>query len=174
MEPIAALASHEIISLHWAMHTSFADYVLTLPDGRRVTAEGATCTEQGQVVFPRAQMGSQSDPASPGALFPFRGEVEFIGHHGMLRLLIADPDLRVSGDGTAVLSVRGDEAADSRVDMVTLANPALTTAASDSPGTWLTFADVRLTADGTDFFFDRYRAGTPFAQVSIELGAPTT
>lgn len=123
-------------SLRWGIKTSLLRYVRDMPDGRVEAANGAAAVEGGFVF------------GSAGGL-AFRGTVTLTGHHGMMRVVIADPAFVQTASGWSL----------------EIADP-------DEPGTRLRFATINafdaeratgtaLTTDGADLFFGPYTAGTP-------------
>lgn len=66
--------------LHWPVKRSLVDYVRAQPDGRVEAGDGAREVD-GAFVFAAAGSGR------------FRGRVVLTAHHGMLRVVLADPSL---------------------------------------------------------------------------------
>jgi hypothetical protein len=98
-----------------------------------------------------------ADHAVTGSILSFTGDVRFSGHHGMLFVRIADPQVRLHGDGTGSLSIRipRDETPDGpRMHFVDFRLDI-----HDGVGH---ATAVRLAADAIDVFNDVYPAGEPF------------
>lgn len=121
--------------LAWSVKDSFVGYVRGMTDGR-IVLEGAT--DLGEAFgFPATDTPDR-----------FSGRVTFSGHHGMMRVVIAEPWIEPAADAW----------------MLSIADP-------DDPGQRLPFARIArfdgatasgttLTADGADLFFGPYREGT--------------
>ena len=123
-------------ALAWAVKDSLLRYVRGMPDGR-VELTGVT-EQDGLFLFPATDAG-------PGR---FTGSITLLGHHGMMRVVIADPQITPTSEG-ATLSI---------------ADP-------DDPELRLVFARIArfdgrratgtvLTDDGADLFFGPYGDGT--------------
>lgn len=122
-------------ALVWAVKRSLLGYVRGMRDGA-ITAD----------------RGAHEDPA--GFVFPgddraFTGRVTFIGHGGMMRVVLADPALVPDGDKW-MLEIADPDDETQRLPFAEVA------AFDGSTGT-----RVSLTADGADLFFGPYEAGTP-------------
>ena len=124
-------------ALAWAVKASLVGYVERMPDGR-IELDGATRTDAG-FIFPVVD-------ADAGR---FTGSVTFLGHNGMMRVVIADPWVTRDGGG-AVLSIADPDDPRARLDFARSASfdGRIATATT-------------LTADGADLFFGPYTAGTP-------------
>lgn len=131
-------------ALVWAVKTSLVGYVRRMPDGR-VELDGTTETD-GAFAFPAAD----ADTAT------FTGSVAFLGHNGMMRVVIADPWLTREGQG-AVLSIADPDDPSIRLDFARIAR----FDGRQATGT-------TLTADGADLFFGPYVEGTPLDDPRIE------
>lgn len=141
-------------ALQWSVHEGFVDYVTGLPDGRIAVSDPATRDRTNSIRFPIALPGD-------GSRVAFAGSVEFVGHGGMLSVLMAEPVVARRAD-RIVMSIVDDDVVDTRTDVVSLNG--LQAAGSD-----LVFNEVALTAEGAELFFGQYAQGTPFAPVLIRL-----
>ncbi|WP_413319020.1 HtaA domain-containing protein [Agrococcus sp. 1P02AA] len=123
-------------ALVWGIKASLLAYVRGMPDGA-VAASGGALETPGGFRFPAV-----------GPL-AFAGAVTLTGHHGMLRIVVADPSIVEAAAGWAL----------------EIADP-------DAPAGRLRFAALEcfdgasasgaaLTEDGADLFFGPYEAGTP-------------
>jgi hypothetical protein len=150
--------------LTWGIKLSFLQYIGRMPDGQGMVWRGAHPTETGEMVFEPDLEGS---PRLGGAVhsLPFRGDVRFAGHHGMLYVRIADPLVVIEGGG-GELSILDpwSAGAEPRLTLVNLANT--THARIDGFDVW-TSKDVRLSSQATALFNDAYPAGEPFETLTI-------
>lgn len=131
-------------ALVWPIKGSLIGYVRGMSDGR-VELDGGAQERDGAFVFPAAD--------APGQ---FAGSVTFLGHNGMMRVLIADPWLRADGSG-AVLSIADPDDPSTRLDFARIA----TFDGRAASGT-------TLTGDGADLFFGPYVEGTVLDDPRIE------
>ncbi|WP_439030567.1 HtaA domain-containing protein [Gordonia terrae] len=90
--------------LLWGIKHSFVDYIARMPDGQSSISGGARPTESGAIYF---EVDTAVTPPTPdgATVFPFRGDVRFGGHFGMLFVRIADPWITRRG-AQAELSIR--------------------------------------------------------------------
>lgn len=135
--------------LAWGIKASLLAYVRGMPDGR-VVLDGVE--ERGACfIFAPDREADSVDPS----VRHFAGSVGLLGHHGLMRVVIADPWLHPAGPGAEL----------------TIADP-------DAPGGRLLFARVErleagtaagttLTAQGADLFFGPYVEGTGLDDPSI-------
>ncbi|WP_440899664.1 HtaA domain-containing protein [Actinosynnema sp.] len=151
--------------LRWAIKRSFVDYVLRMPDGRAGAGEGAHPLEGGEI---RYEAGEPREV--DGALvLPFRGDVRFAGHFGMLYVRIADPEVTIR-DGKAELTIADPYLkSEERTRLVTFTAVPLDAGPGESA--W-SASDVVLAPEGVELFNDVYQAGEPFEPLEIRVPAP--
>lgn len=129
--------------LEWSVLSRFTDYVLAMRDGGVLVEEGATRTPDGVFVFPLQSVDVDADQTT----YSFGGVVQFIGHSGMLNVLLDAIRISVGGDDRARISI-GDG-----VNLLELAEgDADRTAAG-------VIISPTLTDAGSDMFFGRYARG---------------
>ncbi|MCH1882474.1 HtaA domain-containing protein [Agrococcus sp. ARC_14] len=122
-------------ALVWGIKASLLGYVRGMSDGVVEAAGGAEATEGG-FRFPAIGAGA------------FRGSVTLTGHHGMMRVVVADPAIVETEEGWAVEIADPDDRA-VRLRFATIA-------AFDGRQA----SGTALTAEGADLFFGPYTAGT--------------
>lgn len=120
-------------SLVWGIKGSLMSYLNRMEDGV-VELDGVTREASGKLVF-------------AGSDLRFAGVVRLTGHSGMMRVVLADPDLVETPSGWAL--ELGD-AAGERFLFAAIAH------FDGVRGTGLT-----LTEEGSDLFFGPYEEGTP-------------
>lgn len=128
-------------TLVWGIKRSLLGYVRGMPDGRVAAVGGATETAEGFVF--------------PGQDLRFSGVVTLTGHHGMMRIVIADPALVETPRGWT-LEIADPDAPAARLPFATVASFAGEAATG-----------VALTADGADLFFGPYEQGTPLDDLAV-------
>lgn len=151
--------------LYWGIKASFLDYIGRLPDGSVSVGAGALPASGGTIVFsPETGIPLGSTPLR------FRGEVHFVGHVGLLKLLVADPWIEISGE-RAVLSVRPNRHDDdTRVPLVWF-TPDVD---DSSPRVRIISAgNVGLLEAGAALFNDVYPPGEPFDPLLIVISRET-
>lgn len=84
------------VGLRWAIKLSFQRYLAALPDGAFSARAGASTIEAHQFLFERVEATND--------VLKFKGELEFTGHHGALRVRVVDPWLERTGPSTAVIT----------------------------------------------------------------------
>jgi len=136
--------------LRWGIKRSFLRYIARMPDGACSVTDGADPVDESAFRF-----------ESAGDL-RFRGDVRFSGHHGLLFVRIADPELLV--DGTrGTLTVAGDPRDPDGPERVPLVTFELTDAGDGTTNGTV----VRLTPHGAELFNSVYPAGEPFDDFTI-------
>ncbi|MET0714736.1 MAG: HtaA domain-containing protein [Mycetocola sp.] len=156
----------------WAVKRSFQNYVAALPDARRSVTGGAMVTADQEFLFSLVADGSDAR-LDPGSRVRFGGDVRFSGHDGMLFVVVADPEIRVSSDGSAVVGVDTfvpGVPGIQNIDLVTLTlNP------PERSNGYLIWADLPacLTEAGAELFNGVYAAGDALDPVSVLLPAPS-
>lgn len=126
-------------ALIWPIKRSLIGYVESMSDGS-ITLETATETGQGF----RFPLVTRTDDE-----LQFEGSVAFAGHHGMMRVTIAEPRITRTAKGWS-LSIADPDAPETRLTFGRIV-------AFDGAET----AGITLTQDGADLFFGPYREGTP-------------
>jgi hypothetical protein len=121
--------------LVWAVKDSLVGYVRAMADGR-IELDG-TDDRGDAFAFPAT--------GTPGR---FSGRVTFSGHHGMMRVVIAEPWIEPAADEW-MLSIADPDDPDQRLPFARIAR-------FDG----VTASGTVLTADGADLFFGPYREGT--------------
>jgi hypothetical protein len=132
--------------LHWSIKTTFVDYVNRLPDGRCDLEGGVTQAEDG-LAFPAAATEGGHGHEQ------FSGTVVFTGHHGLLRISIADPCIEHDGRAGR-LTIADPDWPGRRMQLASFER----TPADGHDAAW-TGSRVELTSDGADLFYLAYAAG---------------
>lgn len=148
------------VGLAWSVKSSFVNYVENLSDGRVEVSAGSERREDGTFFFPL----SMTRIAGPGE-FRFDGSVRFVGHFGMISLLIANPHI-VQLPDRVVLMIDGDGDGPPYV-FVTLSDPL-------EQGDGIRYRGVTLTREGADLFFDNYRSGAHFDPLTVRQASPAS
>lgn len=128
--------------LAWGVKASLLGYVRGLPDGR-VLLEGVE-EHDSRFAFPSDVEADLID----SSVRHFHGSVTLLGHHGMMRVVLADPWLHPVPPG-AVLSLADPEATGGRLGFARVAH------VDGVVGTGTT-----LTAEGAELFYGPYVEGT--------------
>lgn len=131
------------IGLLWGVHARLRGYLERLEDGRIEVSDGALIEPDQRIFFPAMA-------EEPGC---FAGAVHFTGHHGMLALTLARPQLK---DG--LLTVEDpfpDSVPGARLDVVVV---------HETDGT------TTLTEAGADLFLGTYAPGMSFDPVTVTCG----
>ena len=151
--------------LSWGVKGSFTRYIDSMPDGRRGAGHGATEAGEG-VYFFELEDASGFDPAVPGGIAKYRGDVRYKGHQGMLFVMIVDPWIEFRDTG-AVLTVVDAErwpGKEHRIELATL-DPCEPTAGR-LPRGWAQM-DARLTPAGVEVFNGVYGVGEQLEPVGF-------
>lgn len=128
--------------LVWGIKASLLAYVNGMPDGR---VELAEVEEQGgRFHFAQDREADRADPA----VRHFAGAVTLVGHHGLMRVVLADPWLRPTASGAA-LSVADPDVVGARLAFARIERWAEGVASGTT-----------LTSEGADLFFGPYAEGT--------------
>jgi len=135
-----------VAGLAWGVHGPFRDYVQRMPDGQMTARDGAEKLATGETFFPLDSVTSDE--------LRFTGTLEFIGHHGMLAVVIQQPWLQRQG-GQWHLTIVDPFEPGARMPFVVVDFDDETT------GT------TRLTEAGTDLFMGNYPENTLFDPVRI-------
>ncbi|MFE4504134.1 HtaA domain-containing protein [Rhodococcus sp. NPDC056743] len=147
--------------LVWAIRESFVRYVTLIARGEYTVAGGVTEGEDGQFVFPLRRAVQEGDDWR----LSFGGSVHFVAHHGLLDVLIVDPELVVGpAGGVLATHVRGD--ADELIAMV--ATDAAFPAVSRKGLVWQEVPTQLVTA-GAALLGNVYPKGTDMASLGIRV-----
>lgn len=143
-------------ALLWGIDTRFDHYVRTLTgDGEVILSEEVTERSDGTYTFPAAGKTHTS-----AGTFDFIGSVVYRAYLGILTLGITEPRLVVSGNEVQ-LSVRDDESGDGRLDLAT----GELRAQDPHRATF----ELRLTEQGSGFFFGKYPTGWTLAPATLKF-----
>lgn len=160
--------THErLMGLHWGIKSSFLQYIARMTDGRATVTDGATPTEGNVMVFEPADTLCPPEHADADLFLPFRGDIRFAGHFGLLFVRLADPWVIVRGD-RATMTVLDPYKPDEKPRLVLSHLVLEARPTAEDLDIWLS-TDVRLAAEGTDLFNDVYQAGEPFEPLAIFL-----
>ena len=149
------------LGLSWGIKATFFAYVGRLADGAVSLHDGAVMADSECVFPPDPRIGMPEGFDGDGFL-PFRGEIRFAGHHGMLVVPISSPWLIVRGN-RGELSIVGSGA---RLRLVTF--DIAPVPAPDGLAAWRG-TDVQLQPEGVAVFNEVYAAGEPFEELLITL-----
>ncbi|WP_394554818.1 HtaA domain-containing protein [Agromyces sp. MMS24-JH15] len=148
-------------ALQWAVRDSLIRYVTVIARGTYEVGGGAVEGDGGVFSFPLRHA------AQEGAdwRLSFAGSVRFSAHHGLMDILIADPEVVVGPEGGVLATHRADDPDD------LLAVVALGPASPAAAGGELVWADVRteLAAAAVPLFGTVYPAGTEMAPLGIRI-----
>ena len=149
--------------LGWPIKASFARYVGGLVDGRIDLIGPVSASRDCGLIF-RLEDSSAFDISTESGVIKFGGAVQFQGHFGMLRVVIADPWLSVDGSlGTLSIATGPDK----RVKL------AACRVSWDETGYVARGTELMLNAGGVALFGDGYEEGSyldPFL-LRLESGA---
>jgi hypothetical protein len=160
-------------TLDWGFKESFRAYIDgSIANGEWTTADGASYSTP---TFSWADGTAEIDPSTHTTEVTFHGSVRFTGHEGILDTTIADPVVRIAGDGmaTVLLDVSGPTMEGDQVDLADVefvtgpVDPE--TIAAEGEQQVLVPAPA-LTADGSTAF-PNYEAGTAFDDLTLSLPA---
>ncbi|WP_298746242.1 HtaA domain-containing protein [uncultured Serinicoccus sp.] len=128
--------------LVWGVKASLLSYVRGMPDGR-VLLDGVEQHDAGFAFAPDVEADLLDRSVQH-----FQGSVTLLGHHGMMRVVLADPWIHPAPPG-AVLTLADPEAADGRLRFALIAR--FDGAAASG---------TTLTAEGAELFYGPYVEGT--------------
>uniref|UniRef100_UPI00190E8F2C HtaA domain-containing protein n=1 Tax=Demequina sp. NBRC 110056 TaxID=1570345 RepID=UPI00190E8F2C len=149
--------------LTWAIDTAFRNYVTGPIAEGTVSVSGASASG-GTYTF--LQTGGSADPATGTGTATYGGSVLFSGHHGDLSLRFANPQVRLTGTNSAVISLAVNG---SRVDFATVNLGAGNRTTLDNAVRY-SGAPATLTAAGARAFNGFYSAGRALAPVTVTFG----
>jgi hypothetical protein len=150
-------------ALLWAVHGDFLRYMSRIEDGQIAVINGAEQLPDGGFRFPVMGPTDAPDDSAAGQRAQssdstrFRGSVVCTGHHGMLVVTIAAPEL-LRQDGTTALVIDDPFSPGERMPMAHL-RPS-----SQDPRQFAT----RLSEEGADLFQGVYATGMALAPVRLE------
>lgn len=147
-------------SLVWEVKKSFRDYV-TGVGGIIETATPASVSGEGYR-FPRG--AAPAAPRGAGSVLTFCGTVTFSAHQGLMRLVVADPQVHLRGR-YGQLSIAGGEG------RIVIADLEITGAARHGNLLYWAAASARLADDGAAAFDFHYPPGTELSPVSFSWSA---
>lgn len=148
-------------ALAWGVKQSLLSYVTSAPGGKLLTTPDVTW-EDGAFRFPLKEPGAA---AGDGERYEFDGTVRFHGHFGMLVAELTALRIARGAGGWTLAFADGED----HVEAFTLAGEPRRSGDAESGDGRLDWADVRVTAAGSEIFGDHYPPGTPFAPVAVLL-----
>ena len=156
-------------SLRWEIKSSFREYVIGT--GGTIAVAAPASVADACYRFPRsADPAAASAPAAADSVLRFCGTVSFTAHHGLLRLVVADPWIHFGGrhGQLSIGAAAAGQAAGSRIILADLEIPDATRC-----GALLCWAEAaaRLATDGTAAFDFNYPPGTELSPVSFSWPA---
>lgn len=143
--------------LAWGVKKSLIAYVSSAPGGKLLTTRDVTW-EDGAFRFPLTEPAADADTGD-GDQYDADGVVRFHGHFGMLVAELSQLRIARGDDGWTLTFADGE---DGRVEAFTLDGEP-----ERSGDGRLDWADVRITAAGSEVFGDHYPPGTPFDPVAV-------
>jgi hypothetical protein len=155
-------------SLTWSIKRSLLRYIASMPDGRCSVTDGAD-VEQAEGTNRFCYEFDSLATETGDLVAKYRGDVRFSGHHGMLFIRLADPEVVIGADRRGTLSVPAEATASAaRINLVrfVLEN------SGHQPGPGLEAyqaTSVRLTAEGADVFGGVYGDAEPFDDFNLTL-----
>lgn len=148
-------------ALTWAVRGSFLRYVTVIACGSFDVAGGVTVDGDGVFAFPVQRVASEGEDWR----LSFAGSVHFLAHHGLLDVLIRDPEIVIGPDGGVLATHTGVDPDE------LLAVVALGAAAPTRSGAELTWTAIpsTLAVSAVDLFGTVYPAGTEMAPIGIRV-----
>lgn len=146
-------------TLAWAVRESLVRYITVVARGEYTVDGGVTECEGGQFVFALRRAVREDDDWR----LSFAGSVHFTAHHGVLDILIKDPELVIGPQGGVLAThVSGDP--DELIALATL-GPASPT----ESGGQLVWPEVptQLVSAGVELFGNVYPKGTDMAPLRL-------
>jgi len=135
--------------LRWAIKLSFQRYLAALPDGVFTAKAGVTVGEEHRFEFERVDVTEQ--------VIKFKGDLEFTGHHGGLRVRILDPWFERTSPSAAVITI----------EHLALRTPfANVDQLIARDGGWYS-EHVTLTAEGAGLFSGSYEPGAALEAITL-------
>ncbi|MDT2005561.1 hypothetical protein FXW78_13850 [Rhodococcus opacus] len=146
-------------TLAWAVRGSLVRYVTLVARGECTIEGGVPEGEDGQFVFPLRRAVQEGDDWR----LSFAGSVHFIAHHGLLDILIMDPELVIGPEG-GVLATRISGDADEPIAVVSTGP-----ASRAYSGGELVLPEVptQLVTAGVELFGNVYPEGTDMAPLRV-------
>ncbi|MFE5837489.1 HtaA domain-containing protein [Arthrobacter sp. NPDC056493] len=151
------------VGLVWGVKASFLNYLAHTGDATTSVIGAAAPTTTGKFYFGPDAAQVVVDPKVDTMTLKFCGEVQFLAHHGVLRVEICDPWVTFSERGS-YLSIAIPNTESSRIPLASLefAAPSV----MEGVAMWSALP-TRLTAEGTAIFDGIYPAGESFDPVTI-------
>jgi hypothetical protein len=149
-------------SLRWEIKDSFRNYVIGVGGTIEVTTPASVADTYYE--FPRS--ATSASAAAAGSVLMFRGAVSFTAHHGLLRLVVADPWIHFGGR-YGQLSIGAAAAADVVGSRIIVADLEIPEAAKRGEILCWTGAGTRLAKDGAAAFDFNYPPGTELSPISF-------
>lgn len=151
------------LGLRWGIKASFVRYIASMADGTRRISGGAHDLHDGAFLFPIADSGGFSTQSGTGSL-RFSGQIEFVGHLGMLYVCISTPWLQTDRDGTTLTIQVGNGG-----DRIPFARGGPVEPVDRDTGQCLQLRHLQLTVEAADLFFDVYPAGESVDPIEVLL-----
>ncbi|GAA5192246.1 hypothetical protein GCM10023346_13740 [Arthrobacter gyeryongensis] len=150
------------VGLVWGVKASFLNYLAHTGDATTSVIGAAAPTTTGRFYF-GPDAAQIVDPTAETMTLKFCGEVQFLAHHGVLRVEICDPWVTFSGSGS-YLSIAIPNTQGTRIPLASLefAPPSVT----EGVAMWSALP-TRLTAEGIAIFDGFYSEGESFDPVTI-------
>ena len=154
-------------ALLWAVHDDFLRYMARIEDGQVAVVDGAEQLPDGRFRFPVRGDAGPAEGGAPGPLpqsggsTRFRGAVVCTGHHGMLAVTLAAPEL-VLHEETAALVIDDPFSPGDRMPMAHL-HPS-----GEDPCRF----EAHLSEEGADLFQGVYATGMALATARLEQRQP--
>lgn len=148
-------------ALRWAVRDSLIRYVTVIAKGSYTVAGGVVEGDDGVFSFPLRRAVKEGADWR----LTFAGSVRFLAHHGLLDVLISDPEIVIGPDG-GVLATHVDGDSDDLLGVVALEPSAPT---ETEAGLAWPEVGTQLAASAVDLFGTVYAAGTPMAPIGIRL-----
>ena len=148
-------------TLAWAVRESLVRYVTVVGRGGYTVNDGATECEGGQFVFTLRRAVREDDDWR----LSFAGALRFTAHHGVLDILIKDPELVIGPQGGVLAThISGDP--DELIAVATLGP-----ASPVESGGQLVWSEVstHLVSAGVGLFGNVYPIGTDMAPLKISV-----
>src|SRR5690606_4970452 len=91
-------------SLRWAISSSFSEYITGHIAQGAIAVSGGATRSGNQFQFGQAP-GATYDVKTGLGTVSYRGVVRFTGHHGVLDVTVANPQIRITAPGSATVHV---------------------------------------------------------------------
>lgn len=157
--------------LEWPIKRSLVDYVRGMAEGTCVCEGGVAELRPGVFRFP-LDSGNDFDERRATGTLRFQGSLHFRGHHGLLSVVITDPWLECTAEGTRLSIVDPARLPDRtrRKVFATLEIVGLTADEEGRKALHWSDSGPRLTDWGAMLFHDAYPEGTKLDPLRVTLG----